>query len=61
MSYEINTTLIKLVRLFKIYLIETYDKVCLGKYLSVNFPIQNGLKHGDVLSPHFSTLFYNKA
>jgi hypothetical protein len=29
---------------------ETYSKVCIGKYLSDSFPIQNGLKQGDVLS-----------
>jgi hypothetical protein len=30
---------------------ETYSKVRIGKYLSDNFPIQNGLKNGDALSP----------
>jgi hypothetical protein len=30
---------------------ETYNKVCIGKYLSHTFSIQNGLKHGDALSP----------
>jgi hypothetical protein len=30
---------------------ETYSKVCIGKLLSDKFPIQNGLKEGDVLSP----------
>jgi hypothetical protein len=30
---------------------ETYIKVRIGKYLSDNFPIQNGLKQGDALSP----------
>jgi hypothetical protein len=30
---------------------ETYSKVHIGKYLSDNFPIQNGLKQWDVLSP----------
>jgi hypothetical protein len=29
---------------------ETYSKVRMGKHLSV-FPIQNGLKQGDALSP----------
>jgi hypothetical protein len=29
---------------------ELNDKVCIGKYLSDNFPIQNGLKQGDALS-----------
>jgi hypothetical protein len=41
----------KLVRLIEIYLNETYYKVRIGKYLSENFPIQNGLKQGDALSP----------
>jgi hypothetical protein len=30
---------------------ETYSKVCIGKNLSHAFPIQNGLKQGDVLLP----------
>jgi hypothetical protein len=30
---------------------ETYSKVRIGKNLSVNLPIQNGLKQGDALSP----------
>jgi hypothetical protein len=30
---------------------ETYSKVHIGKHLSDNFPIQNGLKQGDPLSP----------
>jgi hypothetical protein len=30
---------------------ETYSTVCIGKYQSDNFPIQNGLKTGDALSP----------
>jgi hypothetical protein len=41
----------KLARLIKICLNETYNKVCIGKHLSYNFPIQNGLNEGDVLSP----------
>jgi hypothetical protein len=41
----------KLVRQIKISLKETYSKVRLGKYLSGNFPIQNGLKQGDALTP----------
>jgi hypothetical protein len=41
----------KLVRLIKMCLNETYSKVCAGKYLSGTFPIQNGLKQGDALSP----------
>jgi hypothetical protein len=41
----------KLIRLIKMYLNEMYNKVCIDKYLSDNFPIQNGLKQGDALSP----------
>jgi hypothetical protein len=32
-------------------LTETYNKVRIGKHLSESFPIQNGLKQGDALSP----------
>jgi hypothetical protein len=41
----------KLVRLIKMYLSETYSKVCIGKHLSNMFPIQNGIKPGGALSP----------
>jgi hypothetical protein len=41
----------KLVRLIKMGLNETYSKVRVGKLLSDKFPIQNGLKQGDALSP----------
>jgi hypothetical protein len=41
----------KLVRLIKMCINETYSKVCIGKLLSAKFPIQNGLKQGDALSP----------
>jgi hypothetical protein len=41
----------KLVRLVKVCLNETYNEVRIGKHLSDNFPIQNGLKQGDALSP----------
>jgi hypothetical protein len=41
----------KLVRLIKMCLNETYNKVRIGKHLSDIFPIQNGLKQGDALSP----------
>jgi hypothetical protein len=37
------------VRLVKICLNETYSKVRTGRYLSDKFPIQNGLKQGEVL------------
>jgi hypothetical protein len=33
------------------YLNETYSKVHIGKHLSDNFPVQNGPKQRDVLSP----------
>jgi hypothetical protein len=32
---------------------ETYNRVRVGKHLSDRFPIKNGLKQGDVLSPLF--------
>jgi hypothetical protein len=41
----------KLVRLIKMCLNETYSKVCIGKKLSESFCTQNGLKQGDALSP----------
>jgi hypothetical protein len=41
----------KLVRLIKMCLNEIYCKVCVGKLLSNKFPIRNGLKQGDALSP----------
>jgi hypothetical protein len=40
----------KLVRLIKVCLNETYNKVCIAKRLSDSFLIQNGLKQGDALS-----------
>jgi hypothetical protein len=39
----------KLLRLIKMCLNEMYSKVCIGKHLSDNFPMPNGLKHGDPL------------
>jgi hypothetical protein len=30
---------------------ETYSKVRIGKHLSDSFPVQNGLKQGDALTP----------
>jgi hypothetical protein len=41
----------KLARLIKMCLNKTYSKVCICKYFPDNFPIQNGLKQGDALSP----------
>jgi hypothetical protein len=44
-----------LVKIIKMCLNETYSKVRTGKYCNDNFPIQNGLKKGDTLSPlHFN-------
>ena len=47
----------KLVRLIKLCLNETYSRVRVGKNLVDMFPIRNGLKQGDALSP----LFFNFA
>jgi hypothetical protein len=41
----------KLVRLIKMCLNETYSRVWVSKHLSDMFPIKNGLKQGDALSP----------
>ena len=41
----------KLVRLIKMCLSETYSRVRVGKNLSEMFPIRNGLKQGNALSP----------
>jgi hypothetical protein len=41
----------KLVRLIKMCLTETYNTIWIGKHLSNMFPIRNGLKQGDALSP----------
>jgi hypothetical protein len=40
----------KLIRLVKVCLAETYSRVRLGKNLSDIFPIRNSLKQGDILS-----------
>ena len=45
----------KLIRLVKMCLTETYSRVRVGKNVSDIFPIRNGLKQGDALSP----LFFN--
>jgi hypothetical protein len=44
----------KQVRFIKIYLNETHSKLRIGKRLFDMFPIQNGLKEGDALSPLLS-------
>ena len=41
----------KLVRLIRMCLTETYSRVRVGKNLSDMFPIRNGLKQGDALTP----------
>jgi hypothetical protein len=41
---------IKLNRLNKIFLNETYSKICTLVNLSDEFPVQNGLKQGEALS-----------
>jgi hypothetical protein len=46
---------VKPVRLIEMCSNKTYGKIRIGKYLSDNFPIHNGLKQGDALSP----LFFN--
>ena len=41
----------KLVKLINVCLTETYSRVRVGKNLSEMFPIRNGLKPGDAVSP----------
>jgi hypothetical protein len=40
---------------------ETYGKIRTGKHLSGAFPIQNGLTHGDALSPLLFNFTLEKA
>jgi hypothetical protein len=42
---------LKLARLIKMYLNETYSRVWVGKHLSDRFSVKNVLKQGDALSP----------
>jgi retron-type reverse transcriptase len=42
---------LKIFRLIKMCLNETYSNIPISKHLSDSFPIQHGLKQGDVLSP----------
>jgi sorting nexin-29 len=44
-------TPLKLIRLIKKCLNETYSRDLVGKHLSDRFPVKNGLKQGDALSP----------
>ena len=46
----------KLVMLVKMCLTEKYSRVRVGKNVSDRFPIRNGLKQGDALTPIFLTL-----
>jgi len=39
------------VRLIELRLTETYSRVRVGKSVSDRFPIRNGLKQGDAISP----------
>jgi hypothetical protein len=51
----------KLVMLITIFSYETYIKVHIGKHVSDIFPIQNGLKQGDALSPLLSNFAFEYA
>ena len=44
-------TPLKVARLIKMCLNETYSRVRVGKHMSVVFSIRNGLKHREALSP----------
>jgi hypothetical protein len=46
----------KLIRLIKMCLNETYGIVHIGKHLSNNFPIQNGMNKEMLYRHSFSTL-----
>jgi hypothetical protein len=46
----------KLVRLIKMSLNETYSRVQVGKHLSHTFPVKNGLKREMLYRHCFSTL-----
>ena len=48
----------KLVRLIKMCLNETYSRVRVGKNLSDMLPIMNGLKQDDAVSLLFLTLLW---
>jgi hypothetical protein len=45
----------KLIWMIKTCLKEMYSRVCTGKHLSDNFPIQNGLKQDALLPLLFNT------
>jgi hypothetical protein len=57
---DISRLRVKLVRLTKMGLNETYSRIWVGKHLSDMFPVRNGLKQGDVslsLLSNFASLF----
>jgi len=45
----------KLAKLIKLCLNETYSRARIGQHLSGTFPVRNGLKQGNALSPLLST------
>jgi hypothetical protein len=49
----------KLAKLIKMFLNESYSRVRVDKHLSDMFPIKNGLKKEMIYRHWFSTLFYN--
>ena len=51
----------KLVRLIKMSLTEIYSRVWVGENVSDRFPIRNGLKKGDTLSPLLSNFAFEYA
>jgi len=51
----------KLARLIKMCLNETYSRVRVGKHVSDMFPIKNVLKNGDVLLPLFFNFVFEYA
>jgi hypothetical protein len=52
---------IKLVRFIKMSSNETYQEALIGKHLPHTFPIQNGLKQGDALSPLLINFVFKQA
>jgi hypothetical protein len=54
-------TPVNLVRLIKLCLIKTYSTVRVGKHWSDVFPIRNGLKKRDALSPLLFDLVFGYA
>jgi hypothetical protein len=48
----------KLMKLIKMCLNETFSKVRIGKHLSDSFPIQNGVRQGDALCSLIFQLYF---